>query len=76
MSSNLFMTAGLVQVEQSLFVQPNLAKKKIVELLLLPVPLTMTRKEYLSLEARHRFDNPPFLTSEERQIFFRLPPGL
>ena len=35
MSFNLFMTAGFVQVEQRLFVQPNLAKKKIVELLLL-----------------------------------------
>ena len=36
MSSNLFMTAGIVKFDQRLFVQPNLAKKKIIELLLLP----------------------------------------
>ena len=36
MSSNLFMTAGIVKFEQGLFVQPNLAKKKNIGLFLLP----------------------------------------
>jgi TnpA family transposase len=33
----------------------------------------MPRKEYLSQEARHRFDNPPVLNSEQRLIFLQAP---
>ena len=33
----------------------------------------MARKEFLSPEARHRFDNPPVLTSEQRSIFLQAP---
>ncbi|WP_069660518.1 DUF4158 domain-containing protein [Arcticibacter eurypsychrophilus] len=33
----------------------------------------MPRKDYLSAEARHRFDNPPVLSGEQRQIFLQAP---
>lgn len=33
----------------------------------------MPRKEYLSVEARHRFDHPPVLNSEQRLIFLQAP---
>ncbi len=33
----------------------------------------MPRKEYLTVEARHRFDHPPFLTGEQRLIFLQAP---
>ncbi len=33
----------------------------------------MPRKEYLSAEARHRFDHPPILNGEQRLIFLQAP---
>lgn len=33
----------------------------------------MPRKEYLSAEARHRFDHPPILNGEQRFIFLQAP---
>jgi len=33
----------------------------------------MPRKEYLSQEARHRFDHPPVLNSEQRLLFLQSP---
>jgi len=32
----------------------------------------MPRKDYLSAEARHRFDHPPILPGEQRQIFLQV----